>query len=78
MPAFLGNFNTFLTNAGGWVVGLGAGAGGLMLAYHALMRNFTEDPQMVAHHTASIRKVLVGTAIVAGAGAIAAFAGTIL
>lgn len=77
-PQFLTNFQTFLTNAGGWIATLGAAGGGLMLGYHALMRNLNDDPQMVAHHTASMKKVLVGTAIVAAAGAIAAFAGKVL
>ncbi len=78
VPSFLSSFQTFLTDAGTWIMGLGAGGGSLMLAYHALMRNFNEDPQMVAHHTASMKKVLIGTAIVAASGAIATFAGTIL
>jgi hypothetical protein len=60
------------------VGGLGTAGGGLMVAYHALARNLNDDPQSVAHHTASIKKVLVGTAIVMGSGLLASVAGAIL
>ncbi len=60
------------------VGGLGTVGGGLMTAYHALARNLNDDPQSVAHHTASIKKVLVGTAIVAGASLLAGVAASVL
>lgn len=77
-PTFITHLNTLLSSGGGWIAGLGATGGGVMLGYHALMRNFNDDPQATSHHTASMKKVLVGTAIVAASGAIAAFAGKIL
>lgn len=77
-PQFLVNIQTLLSSAGPWIMGLGVPGGGLMIGYHALARNLNEDPQAVAHHTSSIRKVVVGTAIVAAAGALATFAKGIL
>ena len=77
-PSFLTNLTSLIGAAGGWVAGLGIGGGTLMTAYHALARNLNDDPQSVAHHTSSIRKVVVGTAIIAAAGGIATFAGGIL
>ncbi len=67
-----------LKNGGLAVTGLGTAGGGFMTAYHALARNLNDDPQSVSHHTASIKKVLVGTAIVMGSGLLASVAGAIL
>ena len=67
-----------LKSGGVAVGGLGTAGGGLMTAYHALARNLNDDPQSVAHHTASIKKVLVGTAISAGAGLLTGVAASIL
>lgn len=69
---------TTLQSASTGVGGLGTVGGGLMTAYHALMRNLNDDPQSVAHHTASIKKVLVGTAIIAGASVITGLAAGII
>ncbi len=62
-----------LTQATGWITGLGVAGGGAMIGYHALSRNLNDEQQHVSHHTASIRKVATGTAIVAVAGTIATF-----
>jgi len=67
-----------LKSGGVAVGGLGTAGGGLMTAYHALARNLNDDPQSVAHHTASIKKVLVGTAIIAGAGLLTTVASSVL
>ena len=68
--------SSLVTNAGGWIAGLGVPAGGLMVAYHAVMRNLSGgDAQTDAHHLAAMKKVIVGTAVIAGAGGIAHFAG---
>ena len=68
--------SSLVTSLGGWVAGLGVPAGGLMVAYHAVMRTFSGgDAQTDAHHLAAMKKVLWGTAVVAGAGGIATFAG---
>lgn len=68
--------SSLVTGLGGWIAGLGIPAGGLMVAYHAIMRNFSGgDAQTDAHHLAAMKKVIVGTAIVAGAGGIAHFMG---
>ncbi len=64
---FEGNISSLITSTSTWVCGLSAGSGGLMTAYHAIMRNLNDDPQAVAHHTGSMKKVLVGTAIATGA-----------
>ena len=60
------------------VGGMGTAGGGLMIAYHALARNLNDDPQSVSHHTASIKKVFVGTAIIAGASLLTGVAASIL
>lgn len=65
-----------LGSAGTWISGLGITGGGLMVAYHALMRNLSGgDGATDAHHLQAMKKVIVGTAVVAGAGGIAHFAG---
>lgn len=65
-----------LSSTGTWIAGLGVPAGGLMVAYHAIMRNMSGgDAQVDAHHLAAMKKVIVGTVLVAGAGGIAHFAG---
>lgn len=65
-----------ITSTGTWIAGLGIPAGGLMVAYHAIMRNMSGgDAQVDAHHLAAMKKVIVGTVLVAGAGGIAHFAG---
>lgn len=68
--------SSLTTNLGGWLAGLAIPGGGLMIGYHALMRTFSGgDAQTDAHHLSAMKKVIVGTAIVAGAGGIAHFAG---
>lgn len=63
-----------VSSASGWLAGLGGTGGGLMIGYHALMRNFSGgDAQTDAHHLSAMKKVIVGTAIVVGAGGIAHF-----
>lgn len=69
-PQVVNDMKTLLTNAGHWIAGIATVGGGTLLGYHALARNFVEDPQMVAHHTASMRKVIVGTIIVIASGII--------
>ena len=72
-PQAVTQLTTLLSSAGGWISGLGVVGGGTMLGYHALSRNLNDDPQQVAHHTASMKKVLVGTAIIVAAGGLAHF-----
>nr|WP_031942655.1 hypothetical protein [Sulfobacillus thermotolerans]AEP14288.1 putative conjugation protein [Sulfobacillus thermotolerans] len=68
--------SSLMGSAGTWISGLGITGGGLMIAYHALMRNLSGgDGATDAHHLQAMKKVIVGTAIVAGAGGIAHFAG---
>ena len=63
-------------STGMWISGLGITGGGMMVGYHALMRNLSGgDGATDAHHLQAMKKVIVGTAIVAGAGGIAHFAG---
>ena len=67
---------SLITSTGTWLAGLGIPAGGLMVAYHAIMRNMSGgDAQVDAHHLSAMKKVIVGTILVAGAGGIAHFAG---
>ncbi len=64
-----------ISSATGWLAGLAATGGGLMIGYHALMRNFSGgDAQTDAHHLQAMKKVLVGTAIATGAADLAHFA----
>lgn len=68
--------SNLITSAGTWISGLGVAGGGMMVAYHALMRNLSGgDAATDAHHLQAMKKVLVGTAIVAAAGGLAHFAG---
>lgn len=69
---FVTQLHTAITTASGWISGLAVGGGGAMMGYHGLVRNFEEDPSRVAHHNQSMKKILVGTAIVGGAGGIVA------
>lgn len=64
---FLDNFNTLLNTLSGYSTILAPTGGGLMIAYHAIMRNLNDDPQSVSHHTGSMKKVGIGTAIATGA-----------
>ncbi len=67
---------SLITSTGGWLAGLGMPAGGLMIGYHAIMRNLSGgDASVDAHHLAAMKKVAVGTALVVGAGGIAHFMG---
>lgn len=75
---FLNNISSTISGLGTWVAGLGVTGGTLMVAYHALARNLNDDPQSVAHHTSSIRKVVVGTGLVAGAALVAKFGSGLL
>ena len=73
-----GAITTLITSGGTYLAGLGGTGGGLMIAYHALMRNMSGgDQQADAHHLQSIKKVAVGTAMVVGAGGMAHFIGGI-
>ena len=68
--------SNLISSTGGWVAGLGIPAGGLMIGYHAMMRNLSGgDPSVDGHHLAAMKKVAVGTALVVGAGGIAHFMG---
>lgn len=68
-----------ISSSAAWLVGLAIPAGGLMIGYHAVMRNMSGgDAQTDAHHLSAIKKVAVGTALVAGAAGIAHFMGTAL
>ncbi len=78
LSGILAHIQTLLTTAGTGVTALGVPGGGLMVGYHALMRSLNDDPQSVAHHTSSIRKVLVGTAMIAGSGVLVAVAGKLI
>lgn len=63
-----------LATVGNGIMGLGSVAGGLMLGYHALMRNLSGgDPQVDAQHLNAMKKVGVGTVLIVCAGAIAHF-----
>ena len=70
----MSNVKNLLGAAGNGIMGLGGGGGGLMFAYHALMRNLSGgDQQVDAHHLSAMKKVGVGTVLVVCAGAIAHF-----
>ena len=65
-------------NVLGYLAGAAGLTGGAMIGYHALSRNLNDDPQQVAHHTASMKKVGVGTVLVMAASGIgSALAGII-
>lgn len=56
-----------------WMLGLIPAGGGLMLGYHALMRNTAQDDQAAAMHTRTMRNVVIGTAIGEGAAGLIRF-----
>lgn len=63
-----------LAAAGNGIMGLGGVGGGLMIGYHALMRNMSGGDQSAdAQHLSAMKKVGVGTVLVVCAGAIAHF-----
>ncbi len=63
-----------LASAGNGIMGLGGVGGGLMIGYHALMRNMSGGDQSAdAQHLSAMKKVGVGTVLVVCAGAIAHF-----
>ncbi len=78
LSTILAHIHNLVTTAGTGILTLGVPSGSAMVAYHALLRNYIDDPQSVAHHTASIRKVLMGTAIIGGVGLITTIAGKLL
>ena len=78
MGTAISHLSGVLGTVTGYITGLGVAGGGAMIGYHALARNMNDEPQHVSHHTASIRKVVTGTAIVAVAGTIATFAAHLL
>ncbi len=72
---FVTDIQNTVTAASGWISGLAIAGGGSMMAYHGLARNFETDPSKVAQHTQSMKKVIVGTAIVGGSTGIVAMFG---
>lgn len=63
-----------LTDVSNWVGNLLPVGGGLMVAYHALMRNTAQDENTGAQHTKSIRTVVIGTVIGTAAAKLIAYA----
>jgi hypothetical protein len=59
--------SSVITQLGEWITGIIGTFGGVMVGYHAFMRNIDNEPQHVATHTQGMKKVIVGTAIGAGA-----------
>lgn len=73
------NIKSFVTNTGAWLAGLGIPVGSGMFAYHAVMRNISGgDQQADAHHLSAMKKVVIGTIAVVGAGGVAHFAGGLM
>jgi len=74
IPAAMGSVQKLLSAAGNGIMGLGGVGGGLMIGYHALMRNMSGGDQSAdAQHLSAMKKVGVGTVLVVCAGAIAHF-----
>lgn len=59
--------SSVITQLGMWTTGIIGTFGGVMVGYHAFMGNIDNEPQHVATHTQGMKKVIVGTAIGAGA-----------
>lgn len=57
------NVTKLLRDVSGWMLGLIPLAGGLGVAYHALMRQTAQEESAAAMHARGIRTVLTGTAI---------------
>ncbi len=68
MSALQSDTTNFLNAGSNWIMGVGGAGGGTMLGYHSLMKVVNDDPQTVAHHTQSQKKVMVGSVAVMIAG----------
>lgn len=66
-PPVVQSAANLLNEATSWLLLLVPGAGGTMLAYHAVMRNLDPDEQSVLRHNNAMRRVLIGTAIATSA-----------
>ena len=64
MPEFITNISRLLTDATTWIMFLIPTAGGVMIGYHALMKEVEEgDAHSAAGHNKAIKNILVGGAI---------------
>lgn len=57
------NVSQLLNDLKTWMLGLVPTAGGLMIAYHAVMKSIASDEHEAASHGRAIRGVAIGTAI---------------
>ncbi len=71
MPTFITNIGRLLTDATTWILFLIPTAGGLMIGYHALMKEVEEgDVHSAALHNKAIKNILIGGAVGMSATAI--------
>lgn len=62
-PQFVQGATNFLDDATTWLLGLIPSASGLAIGYHAIMKQFAEDPSAASIHNRAMRNVLVAGAI---------------
>lgn len=70
MPSFVGNVFNLLNDSLRWVLYLVPVAAGMVIAYHALMMKFAEDPSANMLHKNGIKKTLIYGAIAFSASGI--------
>lgn len=62
-PEVVTNTKRLLNDATTWILGLIPLAGGLMIGYQALMKQFTDDDMMVAKHNRAMKNILIAGVI---------------
>ena len=68
VPGLTGDVTQALQEGSTGIMAVGGVGGGTMFGYHSLMKVVSPDPQDVAQHTRSQKKVLVGSIAVVLAG----------
>lgn len=62
-PEMVTNTKNLLNDATTWILGLIPLAGGLMIGYQALMKQFTDDDALVAKHNRAMKNILIAGVI---------------
>ncbi|WP_227766352.1 hypothetical protein [Zhaonella formicivorans] len=73
-PQIVSGAKNLLNDATTWLLGLIPTAAGLMIGYHALMKQFNDDPTSASIHNKAMKNILVAGAIgVSAVGLVKAF-----
>lgn len=73
-PELVSGASNLLNDATTWLLGLIPTAAGLMIGYHALMKQFSDEPTSTSIHNKAMKNILVASAIgVSAVGLVKAF-----